>query len=165
MFTYAVISDEQPSEDALKIVGRICQVLSDKATLHIVPNGELGVHALRNHNGNKYSFFHRSDESGRMINLNPRHGNLSKLAYKLVSGYAALPKEGKDDAMNAMASLIGLEGVDSKKAKFLVTFKARNKETFNALKIASKLSIKIFNLAEKEDQIALVRLIKALSMR
>lgn len=162
MFYYAVFSDEQPNENALKIIGRVCSVLSNKAILNVVPDAGLGNEALRKHNGLKYSYFPCYDDTGIRINLNPYKGNLNKIAYTHIPAYTQLNKEDRDVAMSALAALHSYDGNESKKAKFLVTFKESNQDSFIPLKIARKLGTKVFNLSNNDEAVALLRLAKAL---
>ena len=165
MFAYAALANQPVSDQHGPLITRLCAALSDLAVLRIVPYESLPQLALRSHSGTKYSFWPHIDESGLMINVNPNAGNLSKLAMIKIKGYVTLSREDKALAMSGLAALYGLDGTDASRSKFVVTYDPTFTYNYLPLKVALNLGIKVFNLAARDDLIALTTLVKTLRNR
>lgn len=165
MFTFAALANQPVSDQHGPLISRLIAALSDLAILHIVPYESLPQLAMRAHTGTKYSFWPCIDESGIMVNINPNAGNLSKLAMTKVNGYMTLSRDDKMLAMSALAALYGLSGTESSRCKFVITYDPTFTYNYLPLKIALNLGIKVFNLAVKDDLIALTTLVKTLRDR
>lgn len=162
MFHYAAFACESVAEIHRGVIARLCAALSDISVLHSMPNSEFGLLANRNHTGTKYTFWPCADESGLLININPKSGCMTKLAMRKVPGYVRLTPAEKDVALSALACIYGLSGGESCKVKFAITYDPTFKGSNLPINIALNNGLKIFNLADKNDIAKMISLIKAL---